>query len=50
MGGIGKLAVCEDLATAITIIKEVLVVSMNETEGVLGNVTQETPCNTAKNI
>lgn len=48
MGVIGKLVVCEDLSKAREIIKEALIVSMNETEGVLGDVTQETPCNTAK--
>lgn len=48
MSVIGKMILCTDLQTARTLIKNSLIVSMNETEGVLGDKNAETSCNIAK--
>lgn len=48
MGVIGKIILCTDLQSARKIIKNALIVSMNETEGVLGDPSSQTSCNIAK--
>lgn len=48
MSVIGKIILCTDLQIARTLIKNSLIVSMNETEGVFGDKNAETSCNIAK--